>query len=98
MSLQERLTQCRADKAAIEANERELLDQIKESEAAERVPKFGDVVDCLHGERVVLYDAGGRLCVFKCSSTGFPVQDLTPLSFYAFTGGNIFKDNLLNLD
>lgn len=43
MSLQERLTQCQADRAAIEANEQELLDQVKMEKEIETTYRVGDI-------------------------------------------------------
>ncbi len=66
MSLQERLTQCQADKAAIKANELELLDQIK-AEKAEKAEtyKIGDIFwrneTCDNGHYVRLASKCGQV-------------------------------------
>jgi len=90
-NLQERLKQCRKDKAAIEVLEKELEKQIKENEEL----KFGDIVDCTHGKRIVLY-CPKRKKLRAFDMHGNSVGDANS-TFYMQTGKNIFKNNLLGL-
>ena len=91
-NLQERLEQCRKDKAAIEVLEKELERQIREN----KEPKFGDIVTCPHGLRVVLFDLSkNQLMTFNEHGNSVGSVDC---GYYSKTGKNIFKDNLLGLD
>lgn len=59
-------------------------------------PKFGDIVTCALGRRVVLRESGGNLWAYDRS--GYEVRGASD-DFYTLTGENIFtSSNLLGLD
>ena len=90
MDLNERLIQVRKDKAAVEAEEKKILEEINKPKKL----KFGDVVEGNFGVRVMLYDSSGELVAFD--RDGHEVGGNSP-HFYK-TLKNMFKDNLLDLD
>jgi hypothetical protein len=96
MNLQERLEQCRKDKAAIENEEQELLEQIEK----EKVFKPGDIVKFKRGfqqrRRIILFsEKKGCLAAFNKRGEAIGWSNLS--QDYIKTGKNIFTNNLLDL-
>lgn len=93
-NFQERLEQCRKDKAAIEQQEKEILEQI----AQPKQLTFGDVVINIYGERrIILFDKKKNcLCAFGRNGTVQGWSDIN--NDYRFAGQNLFANNLLGLD
>lgn len=73
----------------------ETVRNLKRELGIKRELKFGDIVTCIHGQRVVLFNINGDLIVVN--KKGNKAGNVRDTSYYRPTGKNIFKDNLLNL-
>lgn len=88
---QERLKQVRIDIILLQEEEKRLIEQSEQ----DNIVRFGDIVTCPYGQRVILFDPNDRqLKAF--SKDGISVG--SELNYYSKTGTNIFKDGLLNLN
>jgi len=92
-SKQERIEQCKNDIAKLQESLREL--------ETETLIKFGDIITCVCGKRVVLQGEDGELAAFNVHghSDGFPLGAISLSGpFYKRTGKNVFTNNLLGLN
>lgn len=87
-SKQERIEQCKNDIAKLQESLRELETEI--------LIKFGDIITCVCGERVVLQGEDGELAAFNAHGHSVGAINFCG-SFYKRTGKNVFTNNLLGL-
>lgn len=88
-SKQERIEQCKNDIAKLQESLREL--------ETETLIKFGDIITCVCGKRVVLQGEDGELAAFNVHGHSVGAISFSG-SFYKRTGKNVFTNNLLGLN